>query len=47
VATTSARVEKFFALRAEEFAAPGGPDMRRVMSIAADHDIDILVPPPA
>ena len=44
--TTPAGFEKFFARCADEFAAPGGPDMERVMGIAADHGIDILGPPP-
>jgi quercetin dioxygenase-like cupin family protein len=47
VVTTPSGFEKFFARCADEFAAPGGPDMARVIGIAAEHGIDIQVPPPA
>jgi hypothetical protein len=36
---TPSGFENFFAAAAAEFAQPGGPDMNRVMKIAADHGI--------
>ena len=37
--TAPAGFEVFFAKSAEEFAKPSGPDMNRIMQIAAEHDI--------
>jgi hypothetical protein len=47
VVTTPVGFDRPFALCAEEFATSGGSDMQRVIGIAADHGIDIQVPPPA
>ena len=42
LSTTPSGFEIFFARCAEEFARPGGPDMPRVMAIAAEHGIHFL-----
>ncbi len=39
VHTSPAGIEKFFAISNDEFAKPGGPDMARVMTLAAEHGI--------
>jgi quercetin dioxygenase-like cupin family protein len=40
--TTPSGFEKFFAAAAEEFAKPGGPDMKRAVQIAAEHGIHFV-----
>lgn len=47
VLTTPSGFERFFAGCAEAFAAPGGPDMARVMGLLTAHGIELLEPPPA
>lgn len=42
ITTSPAGFEDFFGLAAEEFAGPGGPDMGRVVQIAADHGIHFV-----
>jgi hypothetical protein len=44
--TTPSGFEHFFAC-AEEFAQPGGPDMRRIVEIHAAYGIELLEAPPA
>lgn len=47
VLTTPSGFEHFFAGCADAFAAPGGPDMARVMEMFATHGIELAGPPPA
>lgn len=42
--TSPSGFETFFARCAEEFAKPNGPDMPRIMEIAAEHGIHFLNP---
>lgn len=44
ITTSPAGFDKFFSLSAEEFARPGGPDMARIMAIAAEHGIHFVHP---
>ena len=46
VLTTPSGFEHFFAGCADAFAAPGGPDMPRVMGLFAAHGIELAGPPP-
>jgi quercetin dioxygenase-like cupin family protein len=39
ITTTPSGFEMFFSRCAEEFAKPGGPDMKRIVAISAEHDI--------
>jgi quercetin dioxygenase-like cupin family protein len=42
VHTSPSGIEKFFAVAHDEFAKPGGPDMNRAMTIAAQHGISFV-----
>jgi hypothetical protein len=42
--TSPSGFEVFFARCAEEFAKPGGPEMARIVGIAADYGIQIVKP---
>jgi quercetin dioxygenase-like cupin family protein len=42
VLTTPSGFERFFALCAEEFAKPSGPDMNRIVEISREHGIEII-----
>jgi hypothetical protein len=42
ITTTPSGFERFFALCAEEFAKPGGPDMSRVIEIGIEHGIHFV-----
>ena len=42
ITTSPAGFDKFFARSAEEFARPGGPDMARILAIAAEHGIHFV-----
>ena len=46
VLTTPSGFEVFFAQCAEAFAAPGAPDMGRVMGLFAAHGLELVGPPP-
>jgi hypothetical protein len=41
VHTSPSGIEKFFTIADAEFAKPGGPDMARVMTIAAEHGLTL------
>ena len=45
ITTTPAGFETFFSRCAEEFAKPGGLDMKRIVAISAEHDIHYVDPP--
>jgi mannose-6-phosphate isomerase-like protein (cupin superfamily) len=45
ILTTPAGFEVFMARCAAEFAAPGGPDMARIMAISAEHGIHFMEGP--
>lgn len=42
--TAPSGFETFFARSAEEFNKPGGPDLARILDIAAEHGIDFVKP---
>jgi quercetin dioxygenase-like cupin family protein len=42
IQTSPSGFENFFRKSAEEFGKPGGPDMNRIMQIAAEHDIHFV-----
>ncbi len=44
ITTVPSGFETFFARCAEVFRQPGGPDMGRIMAIAAEHGIEFLPP---
>lgn len=44
ITTSPAGFDKFYARSAEEFARPGGPDMARLMTIAAGYGIHFVNP---
>ena len=44
ITTLPSGFETFFARCAEVFRHPGGPDMGRIMAIAAEHGIEFLPP---
>jgi quercetin dioxygenase-like cupin family protein len=46
VIATPSGFERFFARCADEFDAPGGPDIERIVGIAAEHGIEIQSPRP-
>ena len=44
IITTPSSFETFFSRCADEFALPGGPDMRRIVAISGVHGIEYVTP---